>query len=325
VLGPRVFTAGGVIDGIPATDPGATGVATPDEARHAVDARAVAVVDFVGIQTKITPALLTPLMDEASTLRIPVAANLGKIDALTAARAGVTSLEHLSGVVQAARTPATYFRAHDLYLVGLTAVEAGWGSLDSAAVARTARALAATRVAIVPTLALHETFSRLSDTALLSRPGMSDVPADAREIRDVAGMLSRTGWQLPDFIAFRRSRARQDQFVREFKRAGGLVAAGSAAGERLLPPGGAIHEEMARLVAAGFTPIEAIAAATRRGAQLLRADSLGMVAPGKVADLVVLNAAPQADIAATRNIHLVMLRGHWHVPDSLRAQWRAGP
>jgi imidazolonepropionase-like amidohydrolase len=82
---------------------------------------------------------------------------------------------------------------------------------------------------------------------------------------------------------------------------------------------------MARLVAAGFTPIEAIAAATRRGAQLLRADSLGMVAPGKVADLVVLNAAPQADIAATRNIHLVMLRGHWHVPDSLRAHWRAGP
>src|SRR5207247_3386240 len=60
---------------------------------------------------------------------------------LTAARAGVASLEHMSGVVEAAaRNPAPYFRAHDLFLAGWTLEEEGWAALDSATLARTARA-----------------------------------------------------------------------------------------------------------------------------------------------------------------------------------------
>ncbi|HET7791241.1 MAG TPA: amidohydrolase family protein, partial [Gemmatimonadales bacterium] len=180
VLGPRMFTSGAMIDGVPPTYAAATGVATPDEARKAVDQRAVAGADYVKLYTKITPALLAPIMDEASTLRIPVAAHLGKTDALTAAKAGVVSIEHMSGVVEAAvKDPAPYFRAHDLFLAGWTKEEAGWGTLDSGAVARTAAAIAATHVAIVPTLVLHQTLAHLADTSLLSRPEMADVPADA--------------------------------------------------------------------------------------------------------------------------------------------------
>jgi enamidase len=79
---------------------------------------------------------------------------------------------------------------------------------------------------------------------------------------------------------------------------------------------------MSLLVAAGLTPLEAITAATRRGAQLLHADSLGMLAPGKVADLVVVNGNPAGDIGATRNIAMVMIRGRVIRPDSLRATWK---
>jgi imidazolonepropionase-like amidohydrolase len=79
---------------------------------------------------------------------------------------------------------------------------------------------------------------------------------------------------------------------------------------------------MALLVEAGLTPLEAITSATRRGAHLLDADSLGVLAPGKVADLVVLNANPARHIAATRNIAWVMSRGHMVWPDSLRSAWR---
>lgn len=323
MLGPRVFSSAGMIDGVPPTYPGGEGVATPDEARHAVDTRAVAGADLLKIYTKITPALLTPLMDEARVLRLPVAAHLGRTDALTAARAGVVSIEHMSGVVQAtARNPAKYLRAHDMFLVGWTEEEAGWSSLDSAALSRTARALAATHVALVPTLVIHETLAHLSDPAWQSPPGMQDVPADNAGIRDWRGLLTRTGWQLPDFIAFRRSRPKQNLFLREFKRAGGLVAAGSDAANQLLVPGAALHEEMAQLVAAGFTPIEAITAATRRGAQLLHADSLGMITVGKVADLVILNARPDTAIAQTRNIFQVMTRGRLISPDSLRTAWK---
>jgi imidazolonepropionase-like amidohydrolase len=79
---------------------------------------------------------------------------------------------------------------------------------------------------------------------------------------------------------------------------------------------------MAELVAAGLTPLEAISAATRRGAQVLGADSLGMITPGRVADLVVLNRNPADDISATRDVAWVMLRGRLLAPDSVRAEWR---
>src|SRR5207245_3370290 len=90
-------------------------------------------------------------------------------------------------------------------------------------------------------------------------------PASAASVRDVAGLLRRTGWRSGELQAFRRSRARQNQFVREFKRAGGLVAAGSDAANQLLIPGVSLHEELSLLVAVGLPPGEARTAATRKG------------------------------------------------------------
>jgi len=322
VLGPRMFTSGAMIDGVPPTYANASGVATPDDARRAVDKHAVAGVDYLKVYTKITPALLQAILDEAGKLRLTVAAHLGKTDALTAGRAGVVSIEHMAGVVQAATGDPSYADAHNSFLAGWTTEEKGWASLDSAAVARTARALAQTRVAIVPTLVVHDMLSRLDNPILLTRPGMEDVPDNAQSVRSVPSLLQRTGWKSADFEAFRRSRRRQDQFVREYKRAGGAIVAGSDAANQLLIPGYSLHEEMSLLVDAGLTPLEAITAATRRGAQLLRADSLGILTPGKVADLVVLNANPTRNIAATRNIAMVMIRGRMIRPDSLRATWK---
>jgi len=229
IVGPRMFSAGAMIDGVPPTYPNATGIAGAGQARRAVDQHAVAGVDYLKIYTKVTPALLRPLLDEADKLRLPVAAHLGKTDALTAARAGVVSIEHMSGVVQAATGDPKYASAHDNFLAGWTAEEKGWAGLDSAAVARTARALAQTKVTIVPTLVVHDMLARLDNPILLTRPGMEDVPESAQSVRSVPSLLRRTGWRAADFDAFRRSRRREDQFVREYRRAGGSIAAGSDA------------------------------------------------------------------------------------------------
>jgi imidazolonepropionase-like amidohydrolase len=236
------------------------------------------------------------------------------MDAMSAARAGVRSIEQLAGV-------SPYIQGHNGTFVGWAMEEMQWGQFDSATVARAAQALAATHVAIVPALVQHEMLSRMNDATLRSRPTMDDVPTRAPGVRDVASLLQRTGWSAGDFAAFRRARPRQDQFVREFKRAGGLVAAGTDAASELLVPGAALHDELELLVAAGFTVGEAISAATRQGAELLHADSLGRIAPGAVADLVVLNASPSDDIAATRDIAWVMSRGRILYPDSLRKAW----
>ncbi len=295
---------------------------TDVEARRAVDLRGAAGADYVAIHGRITPLLMPTIMREAQTLRMAVAAHPGMMDALSVARAGVRSIEQLAGIVQASvPNPAPYFQAHARPFAGWALEEGQWGLLDSATVASTAQALAATHVALVPTLIQHEMRSHWNDIALRTRPTMGDVPASAASVRDVARLLAETGWAPEHFAAFRRARARQDQFVREFKRAGGLVAAGTDAASTLLVPGAALHDELEMLVDAGFTASEALNAATRKGAELLHADSLGRIAPGAVADLVVLNASPMDDIAATRDIAWVMSRGRILYPDSLRRTW----
>lgn len=65
----------------------------------------------------------------------------------------------------------------------------------------------------------------------------------------------------------------------------------------------------ALLVKAGLTPAQVIVAATRNSADVLRLDDLGAVAAGKSVDFIVLDANPLDDIANTRKISKVYLRG----------------
>ena len=322
ILGPRMFTPGSAIDAAPAGMPGWVAAAGPGDARKAVDVRINAGVDFVMAEPGIAPSMLRPILDEASTLRTPVALVPGRVDALSAVHAGVAALDQLTGVVSSmARNPAPYLRAYADRWAGWAAEEKGWATFDSGSVSSMARTLAGSHVALVPTLASHDALARLGDSTLLSGPGWSDVPANAPGVRGLAEFLKQAGWSARELAPFRTARPRQNQFVREFRHAGGLVAAGSDAPSPGLPPGSALHQEMALLVAAGFTPLEALTAATRYGAELLHADSLGMVQTGHVADLVVLNADPSQHIEATRDIAWVMLRGAIFHPDSLRMQW----
>jgi imidazolonepropionase-like amidohydrolase len=150
---------------------------------------------------------------------------------------------------------------------------------------------------------------------------LKDVPELAREDWDVSGMINRAGWTELDFAAFRRSRPAQNLFVRSFAAAGGRIAAGTDSPNQLLVPGYSEHREMELLVAAGLSPRESLRAATRNGAVLLGVDSLGLLAPGKVADLVVLTKDPLTDIRNTRAIEAVMLRGRLLDADSIRATW----
>ncbi|MBA2628125.1 MAG: amidohydrolase family protein [Gemmatimonadales bacterium] len=321
--GPRIFSAGAMIDGTPTTYPDALAAENAGTARQAVDRLAVAGVDYVKVYTRVDPTMLRAIADEAKTFHLRITAHLGLTDALTAAGIGVTSIEHMSGVPEAASGNASeFYAAHRRgFFAGWTYFERSWAGLDSAALARVAGGLAERRVTLVPTLVLHETFSRLDDSALYRNPALADVPAAQRAAWNVPDMIQRAGWTAADFAAFRQSRARQDLFIREFRAAGGLVAAGTDATNQMLIPGYSEHEEMALLVNAGLTPIAALRTATGDAAHLLNADSLGVLAAGRVADLVILRADPLADIRNTRAIDRVMLRGALMRADSIRKAW----
>ena len=80
----------------------------------------------------------------------------------------------------------------------------------------------------------------------------------------------------------------------------------------LLLPGYSLQAELAYYVAEGLTPLEALQTATLNPALSLHAtDSLGTVAPGKLADLVVLDADPLADIGNISAIRAVVANGRY--------------
>jgi imidazolonepropionase-like amidohydrolase len=75
-------------------------------------------------------------------------------------------------------------------------------------------------------------------------------------------------------------------------------------------PGFAEHHELALMVRAGLTPMQAITAATGENAKLLHANDRGTIVVGKRADLLVLDADPLVDIGNTQRIFAVYHDGH---------------
>lgn len=118
-------------------------------------------------------------------------------------------------------------------------------------------------------------------------------------------MLTPADWALR-----RKVYARQLEVVRIFREAGVRFLAGTDLANPYIFAGGSLHDELALFVATGFTPIEALRAATIDPARFLRmTDSLGTVAVGKVADLVLLDADPLANIEHVRRVSVVIANG----------------
>ena len=126
----------------------------------------------------------------------------------------------------------------------------------------------------------------------------------------------------PDLVARARERGPFGPYwlenIRRERDAGVLVAAGSDAGNPGTFHGPAIHRELELLVQAGLAPAEALAAATVNAARVVsRFADLGAIEPGKLADLVVLEASPLADIRNTSRIALVVKDGRALRPDEI--------
>jgi imidazolonepropionase-like amidohydrolase len=108
---------------------------------------------------------------------------------------------------------------------------------------------------------------------------------------------------------YREAFARMKEFVRRFHDAGGVITVGT---DCLPACGYGLHDELRLLVSAGLTPAAALRAATLSAARILRWDDrLGRVAPGLVADLVVLDGNPLQDIRHAGRVHAVITDGRY--------------
>lgn len=200
-------------------------------------------------------------------------------------------------------------------MTGIASYEHGiWPPLQLEAAARDRlwAEFAANGAVFVPTLVTAVIRWDTPDT-LLARlrsgavPGLRYVPRHARQ--EWESQLLELRQERP--MEWRPIVEREREYVREMQRAGIALGAASDMGAPLLVPGLSLHDELEQLVTvAGLSPLEALRAATITAARLVGLEAeLGAIAPGRLADLVLLDGNPLADIRATRRIRAVVADG----------------
>ena len=309
---PRIVAAGALLDGPGSFWKDARIISTVADARAAVRDQVAAGAGVIKIYSRLPVGLIGAVVQEARARGTPVAAHLGRTTAIGAARAGVSSIEHLSGIAEAASDqPGRLLAAHDDFLAGWTMFEREWARLDPARLDGIARALHAGGVVLVPTLALHEAFSRLADPDLLRDPSLAGVPPHVLERDwDPKDIMNRAQWTPDTMREFKAALPVLQRFVASYVRMGGRVVAGTDTPQQFVVPGASLHRELQLYVAGGLTPAAALKTTMADAADLLGiSDRAGTIEVGKDADLVLLDADPLADISATMRIRLVIRGG----------------
>ena len=171
----------------------------------------------------------------------------------------------------------------------------------------------------------------LFDSTARARRTLPPAGCRTSELERQLEHLHRKGvWLDPTIGSFRVWAPRQwpsilagfGDVARLIREVGLPILAGTDLGSSGITPGESLHDELALLVAAGFSPAEALRAGTHNPARFLGvADSLSRIDSGYVADLILLEGNPLADIQNTRRIASVMRSGRMLSPavlDSLR-------
>ncbi|MGH9963171.1 MAG: amidohydrolase family protein, partial [Pyrinomonadaceae bacterium] len=236
--------------------------------------------------------------------------------------AGQKSIEHLSGVVFAASTREAEVQTELVVLRKALAEGANYLSLLRRLEAKYVDTYSEEKAAALfarfkkngtwqsPTLVTMRGGAFLDDPNFTNDPRLKYLP-----------QVLRTNWEpknnnvyrtasASDYAAMKKVFYKQLEMVRAMRGAGVEFLASTDVSNPYCFPGFSLHDELALLVKAGLTPMEALQAATRNPAKYLGLlDSLGTVEKGKIADLVLLDANPLAEIGNTKRINAVVVGG----------------
>ncbi len=177
-------------------------------------------------------------------------------------------------------------------------------------------------VKFITTLSVVESYSRrrLADLGFLESPLIKDTtpPAVLAALRAEAERAPDGGLSASIKENTRRLKMRSSN-VKSLFEAGFLLAAGTDAPYPGVFQGEGLHRELELIVEAGLRPLDAITIATGNAAKILGAEAeWGTLAPGRLANLLVINGRPDQRIQDSRNIELVMLRGRIIEREKLR-------
>jgi imidazolonepropionase-like amidohydrolase len=334
IVGPSIVACGPFVDG---PQPAAATVLPVDgdeAARRAVRELAARPVDFVKVQAGLSVASYRALADEARKLRIPFAGHVPEaLSTLEVADAGQRTIEHLSpalpgdaGILLSYSSEEAALRAELAVMreaaerpgadrAALRARERAFqakllDTLDAAKSAAVRARLERSATWVVPTLVWSQTVRPLAADDLGGGVPLEYAPAALA--RRWQANRSRYARETPaDELALnRRIAARALEEAGALYRAGVRLAAGTDAFDAFVLPGWSLHQELELLVRAGLPPIAALQTATRNAAELMgRLSERGTIEPGKLAEILILDADPLADIRNTRRISALVESG----------------
>jgi imidazolonepropionase-like amidohydrolase len=282
-VGPHILRAGPFVDGPKEGVTNRLTVRTPEEARLGVRKLKADGVDFIKVHNALPPAAFFALMDEARKEHLPVAVHLPMgVSSAEASDAGVASLEHIETINESA-----------LWGKGATAktveqaVDENLGPTGQQLFQR----LAKNGTWYVPTLVAYERgFVLWSNDPEALKPRL--------EVHE-----------------------KHIELVRMMHQAGVPIMAGSDFSNWGTVPGVDLHNELALLVEAGFSPLEALQAATLNPAKFFGTTATsGTIQVGQTADLVLLEANPLQNISHTRKINAVVFGGRFYPLAVMRSQ-----
>jgi hypothetical protein len=161
-----------------------------------------------------------------------------------------------------------------------------------------------------PTLTVLRALGHLDDPDFCNDPRLTYMSPNTKAFWDPKKNPRFKTVTREDYAEQRKLFKIYQKLVGEMQRSGVEVLAGTDCLNPYCFPGFSLHDELALLVEAGLTPMEALQAATRNAARYLGlADELGTIARGKRADLVLLDADPLADVKNTTKIRAVVQDG----------------
>lgn len=295
-LGPRLLLAG-IVDGTGTYTIGVERVDTPEQARTWTDRYHAAGFQQMKIYSSVKLEEVKVIADEAHRLSMTVTGHVPEgLNAFQVIEAGQDQINHIGYIadIMHAPFPADMSRIDKMKATSNL-------DLDSADARKALQFLKDHHTVVDPTIALSEFY-----TATTAKPPASFEPGVNKVAPELAEQLTDVG--PPD----ERSEIGEKVFEKELAIVGALHRAGIpvVAGTDQTVPGYSLHREMELYVQAGFTPIEAIQAATIVSARALGLEKeSGTLEKGKRGDVILVNGNPLEDIHQLRNVEYVITEG----------------
>lgn len=314
-IAPRLFTSGPKIEGIAPVWKGVIETGSEADVDAALDRLQALNVDFVKItDNTLKPELFLYAVREAKKRGMKTSGHIPMgITVLDAAEAGLSTIEHLNYLMKAgsrdeAEISADYLAGKYTYAQAMARYAE---TFDPEVARRVYRRLAELGVMASPTQHGSSTLAWLDRDDHSNDPELAYIGPGIRGT--YAWRVERAAQATPEMIAARHQvEAVTLTTLPLLREAGVRILAGTDAGflNAFNYPGFSLHDELELYVANGLTPREALAASVINGPALMGvSERYGAVQAGRAADLILLDADPLADVAATRKIEAVVRNG----------------